>query len=142
MKDRILNLLVLLIIVCSGCELIRLIEKKKSNKISPEPSTSIGTVALLSDELSRGNIFGATKLFTTGDSTFNTEQIIDLQDRLNRLGRIIAKKPITYFKIDTLNPSLHRLSIEFDYLETIQVTAIKNENIWLIKSFEIDTTIR
>jgi hypothetical protein len=140
MKYGILKFLILLTIICTGCELIRLIEKKKSNKISPDPSTSIGTVALLSNELSQGNIFGATKLFTTGDSIFNTEQIIDLQDRLNRLGRIIGKKPITYFKIDTLNSSLHRLSVEFDYLETIRVTAIKNDDVWLIKSFEIDTT--
>ncbi len=140
MKYSIVKLLIPLIIVCTGCELIRLIEKKKSNKISPDPSTSIGTVALLSGELSQGNIFGATKLFTTGDSVFNTEQIIDLQDRLNQLGRIIAKKPITYFKIDTLNSILHRLSVEFDYLKTIRVTAIKNDNIWLIQSLTIDTT--
>lgn len=132
--------MILLIIVCTGCELIRLIEKKKSNKISPDPSTSIGTVALLSNELSQGNIFGATKLFSAGDSIFNTEQVIDLQDRLRQLGRIIGKKPITYFKIDTLNLSLHRLFVEFDYLETIQVTAIKNDDLWLIKDFKVDTT--
>ncbi len=137
MKSTTFQLLILLILISTGCELIRLIEKKKNNKILPDPSTSIGTVALLSDELSQGNVFGATKLFVPEDTSFNTEKMIDLQDRLARLGRIIAKKPITFFKIDTLNPTLHRIYVEFDYLETMQVIAIKNENLWLIKDFEV-----
>ena len=128
------SFLTIVILFLAGCELIKLTEAKKK-QIPLDPTQSIGTVALLVNELKQNNIDGSLKLFILSDTSLNSEYFFELKDRLERFGRNISNRSITYYKVDTLNPTEHLLSVEFDYIYDYFFIAQKNDDIWLIRSF-------
>jgi len=124
----------LVIFILAGCELIKLSEAKKK-QIPLDPSQSIGIVALLVNEVKQNNINGSVKLFVFSDSSLYSENYFELKDRLERFGRNVANRSITYYKIDTLNPAEHLLNVEFDFIYEYFFIVQKSENIWLIRNF-------
>ncbi len=127
-------LVFLLLFALLGCELIKLTENKR-RQIPIDPSQSIGTVALLVNELKANNIEGSLKLFAIADSSFNPDYYFELKDKLERFSRTISNRNITFYTIDTLNLDEHLLNVEFDYIYEYFFITKKQQNIWLIRNF-------
>ncbi|MGQ9819677.1 MAG: hypothetical protein ACUVQ1_07120 [Candidatus Kapaibacteriales bacterium] len=129
-------ILIVFLVVISGfsCELIK-IREKSQYQIKPDPSKSIGTIALLTKELGEGNIIGAVNLINKNTTSFNPDSLIDIQEKLYNLSRKIYAKPITYYKIDTISQDRHNILVEYDYLFEIIFETQKVDSNWFINHF-------
>lgn len=135
MMRKINFLLVFLVLfTLSGCELIKLTEKRRK-QIPAEPSQSIGSVVLLVNELKTNNIEGSLKLFIMADSSLNQDYYFELKDKVERLRRTISNRNITFYTIDTLNLEEHLINVEFDYIYEYFFITKKQQDIWLIRNF-------
>lgn len=127
-------MIILAVFFIISCELIK-IQEKNPYEIKPDPSKSIGTIALLSKELNEGNIIGAINLINKSPNFFNPDSLNETQEKLYNLSRKIYAKPITYFKIDTITQEHHRVVVEYDYIIEIIFETQKIDSNWFINNF-------
>lgn len=133
-KIKLFYLLIFAFLSLISCELIKITEKR-TYQIKPDPTKSIGAIALLSKELNEGNIQGATKLICIENKAFHPDSIMDIEEKLILLARKIHQKPITYFKIDTLDTEHHKIQVEYDYLFDVIFETQKIESNWFVRNF-------
>lgn len=133
-KTKYFLFIILAVIFLISCELIK-IKEKNPYQIKPDPSKSIGTIALLSKELNEGNIIGAINLINKNPKFFDPDTLIEIQEKLYNLSSKIYSKPITYFKIDTINQEHHKILVEYDYIIEIIFETQKIDSNWFINNF-------
>ena len=128
---RIYSLFVVLVILTS-CELI-VIGTKKEPVIEINQNTPLGAVYLFKAELDSSNVPAATQIMASPNGTeLLAYEKYELYDEISRLERLIGRKPITKVKADSLSNSNCRVSVEFDYLKTINFNTRKIRDSWYI----------
>jgi hypothetical protein len=128
-------LFILIIIFTSGCELI-VLGTKKERAIEINQNSSIGVVHLFKVELDSNNIRGATEVLArpTGEHYLAIDKY-EMFWEMERMARIIAQKPITDFKTDTLSDNNHKITVHFDYITEVDFVIEKIDNNWYITQY-------
>jgi hypothetical protein len=123
---------ILILIVLTGCELFT-IGSRKSQPQEISQRSSVGAVYLFKAELDSNNASAATEVLarSNGNPLLAIEKY-ELFDEMNRIGRLIAKKPITRTRTDTLSTTTQRVRIEFDYVKNMTFTTQKIADAWFI----------
>ena len=122
----------LVVIFLTGCELFT-VGSRKPQKQEISQRSSVGAVYLFKAELDSNNAPAATEILarSNGNPLLAIEKY-ELFDEMNRLGRLISKKPITLTRTDTLSTTKQRVKIEFDYVKNITFTTQKIADEWFI----------
>lgn len=125
-----------MIAILSGCELY-IIGTKKEKIIEVNQQSSLGVVYLFKYELDSNNIRGATEVLAQPSGIFYLAiEKYEMFEEMERLARIIGKKPITDYKTDTLSETSHKITVHFDYLTEVNFTANKISNNWYITEYK------
>lgn len=121
--------------ILTACELI-VIGTKRQEIFEINQSSPIGTIFLFKAELDSSNIAAATQLLAhPNGSKYLAYEKYELFDDIARLKNIISNKPVTYIKADTLSNNHCKVTVELDYLKTIQFTTLRFDDKWFITSF-------
>lgn len=126
-----------LILLLWGCELFTIgTASKKIKPVEVNQKSPIGSVYLFKTELDSNNIPAATKILARPEGKhYLAIEKLDLYDEVERLGRRLANKPITYIKADSLNLLSYKVSVEFDYIHKMQFTTFKIDDAWFITEY-------
>lgn len=135
MKNILLYIITLVLLV--GCELFTIgTAPKKIKPVEVNQKSPIGTIYLFKTELDSNNIPAATKILATPKGTqYLAIEKLDLYDEVERLGRILSNKPITFIKADSLTQSSYKVSVEFDYIHKMSFTTYKIDDAWFITEY-------
>ena len=122
----------LFVILLAGCDLFT-VGSRKPQMLEISQRSSMGAVYLFKAELDSNNASAATEILarSNGNPLLAIEKY-ELFDEMSRIGRLIAKKPITLTRTDTLSTTMQRDKIEFDYLKNITFTTQKIADAWFI----------
>lgn len=127
-----LNYLFIVLVTLTSCELI-VIGTKKDPVIEINQDSPIGAVYLFKAELDSSNVPAATQIMASPNGTeLLAYEKYELYDEIARLERLIGRKPITKVKADSLSTTNCRVSVEFDYLKTINFNTQKIRDAWYI----------
>ncbi|OGU13043.1 MAG: hypothetical protein A2X61_03535 [Ignavibacteria bacterium GWB2_35_12] len=120
-----------------GCELFVIgTASKKIRPVEVNQKSPIGTIYLFKTELDSNNIPAATKILATPKGTqYLAIEKLDLYDEVERLGRILSNKPITYIRADSLTQLSYKVSVEFDYIHKMSFTTYKIDDAWFITEY-------
>ncbi|MFC2130233.1 lipoprotein [Bacteroidota bacterium] len=127
---------ILLIATLSGCELY-IIGAKREKIIEINQQSSIGVVYLFKTELDSNNIRGATQILAQPSGNFYLAiEKYEMFEEMERMARIIGRKPITDFTTDTLSATNHKIVVHFDYITIVNFTAEKISDNWYITQYQ------
>lgn len=134
---KAINILVLCVLV-NSCELIT-IGKKQVPVLEINQKSPMGVVYLFKLELDSNNIPAATQVLAREDGGYYLAlEKYEMYDDVARIGRMIARKPITDVITDSLSPTEYMFRIEFDYLRKLTFkTSMINDN-WFIVNYSED----
>jgi hypothetical protein len=122
--------------ICAGCELIT-IGSKRPQPIIIDQSSPVGAIYLFKTELDSNNIPAATQILANPNGrVLLAFEKYELYDEVARIGRMIASKPITQVKSDSLSPQSYRISMEFSYLKQIAFTTTRINDYWYIVHYQ------
>lgn len=109
---------------------------KKAEVVDHNQETPLGAVYLFKTELDSNNIPAATQILANpqGVKYLAIEQY-EMYDEISRINRLIALKPITSYKLDTLAENSYRIEVEFDYLQNMGFQTRKIDDYWYIVSY-------
>ncbi len=126
-----------LILLLWGCELFVIgTASKKIKPVEVNQKSPIGTVYLFKTELDSNNIPAATKILARPEGKpYLAIEKLDLYDEVERIGRNLANKPITYIRADSLNQSSYKVSVEFDYIHKMSFTTYRIDDAWFITEY-------
>jgi predicted amidohydrolase len=126
-------------IICvslAACELIRIGGATQQESIDISQKTPVGVIYLFKAELDSNNIPAATQIIANPNGTkLLAYEKYELYDDLERIGRIISKKPVTKVRTDSVNTSMYKVSMEFDYQKTMHFTTSRIKELWYITSY-------
>lgn len=133
-KNIILLLSILLSFLGGACELIVIGSNiPKPKVIDIDQNSSVGAVYLFKTELDNGNIPAATNIIADANGKLLLPVAhYEMYFNINRMKRLLRNKPITGFQTDTLSNNYHKLSIEFDYTEYMNIHTQKIDGNWYI----------
>ena len=116
----------------SGCDIFT-VSSKKAHIREINQRSSLGAVYLFKSELDSNNARAATEILarSNGNQLLAIEKY-ELYDEMNRLGRLIAKKPITLTHTDTVSTTSQLVKLEFDYQKRMTFTTKKIADSWFI----------
>ncbi|MBK9249588.1 MAG: hypothetical protein IPM69_16095 [Ignavibacteria bacterium] len=126
------TIFILLILALTGCEIFT-VGSKRPPVQEINQRTSVGAVYLFKSELDSNNTPAATEVLArpNGNQLLAIEKY-ELYDEMNRLGRLIAKKPITLTRTDTISTTLQHVKLEFNYQKKMTFTTQKIADSWYI----------
>lgn len=132
MKNTIL--IILILITVYGCELIVIGNPNQTPKIIEiNQKSPVGAVYLFKTELDSNNIPAATQILAAENGSFYLAyEKYEMYYDIDRLRRIISKKPITNINIDTVAKNQQKFNFEFDYLQNMTFTTKKINDEWYI----------
>ncbi len=125
------------VLLISGCEVFVIgAKEQKREVIDYNQKTPLGAVYLFKTELDSNNIPAATQILANpkGEKYLAIEQY-EMYDEIARINRLIALKPITSYKLDTLPDNQMRINIELDYLKYMGFTTRKIDDYWYIVGY-------
>jgi hypothetical protein len=126
----------MLMAVLSGCELYVIGSAKREKTIEINQNSSIGVVYMFKSELDSNNVRGATEILAQPSGSFYLAiEKYDMFEEMERMARIIGRKPITDFKTDTVSATSHKITVHFDYITEVNFTAEKISNNWYITDY-------
>lgn len=128
---------ILAVIFLSGCEVFTIGTKhKKKEVVDYNQETPLGAVYLFKTELDSNNIPAATQILANpqGVKYLAIEQY-EMYDEIARINRLIALKPITSYKLDTLEDNSYKIDVEFDYLQNMGFRTRKIDDYWYIVAY-------
>lgn len=126
------TLVIVSFIALAGCEVFTVGSKRPAVQEINQRS-AVGAVYLFKSELDSNNAPAATEVLArpNGRQLLAIEKY-ELYDEMNRLGRLIAKKPITLTRTDTISTTLQNVKLEFDYQKKMTFTTQKIADSWFI----------
>jgi hypothetical protein len=126
----------ILCIALTACELF-VIGTKKKPVVEINQNSAIGTVLLFKAKIDSSNIQDASHIIKKQDGTdYLAIEKYDLIDDIELLSRVIAKKPVTEYMIDTLSPESCSVKIVFDYIKKYKFETRKISELWFITGFK------
>ncbi len=130
-------LLIMFAVLVSGCEVFVIGGRHKQKEVVDfDQKTPLGAVYLFKTELDSNNIPAATQILANpkGVKYLAIEQY-EMYDEIARINRLIAMKPITSYKLDTLGENSYKIDVEFDYLQNIGFRTRKIDDYWYITDY-------
>jgi hypothetical protein len=128
--------LLLLVMVLTGCELIIIGNERKPKPIDVNQKSAIGAVLLFKLELDSNNIPAATGILASPQGRrFLAIEKYELYDEVARLGRKIANRNVTSLKTDTLSGSTYNIVLELNYSKSLSFTTSKINDNWYIVAY-------
>ncbi len=120
--------------ILTSCELI-VIGTKRQEIFEINQNSPIGTIFLFKAELDSSNIHAASQLLAHPNGMkYLAYEKYELFDDITRLKNIISHKPVTLVKADTISVNHCKVTVELDYLKTLQFTTSKLDDKWFITS--------
>lgn len=126
------TLVIVSFLAFAGCEVFTVGSKRPPVQEINQRS-AVGAVYLFKSELDSNNAQAATEVLArpNGNQLLAIEKY-ELYDEMNRLGRLIAKKPITLTRTDTISTTMQHVKLEFDYQKKMTFTTQKIADSWFI----------
>ncbi|MFN8360801.1 MAG: hypothetical protein U0264_12885 [Candidatus Kapaibacterium sp.] len=126
------TLVIVSFLAVAGCEVFTVGSKRPPVQEINQRS-AVGAVYLFKSELDSNNAPAATEVLArpNGRQLLAIEKY-ELYDEMNRLGRLIAKKPITLTRTDTISTTMQHVKLEFDYQKKMTFTTQKIADSWFI----------
>ncbi len=121
----------------SSCRMFEIGEPPRKEVIEYSQNNPLGAVLLFKTELDSNNTPAATGLLAqpNGQHYLAIEQV-EMYDEIDRLKRLISRKPVTRIRADTLNNNSLEINVELEYLRNLSFTTLKiNEN-WYIVNYD------
>ncbi len=138
MRNKLKKILAILLITItlSACELI-VIGTKPKTEIPKNQKSAHGVVYLFKNELDSANVVGASQILAdTSGRIYIAIERYDQYAEMERMSRVIGKKPITELKSDTLSSDKLRVKAYFDYITEVSFETLKIQNNWYITGYE------
>jgi len=131
-------LYILFMTVLSGCELYVISTGgNKEKPIDISQNSSIGVIYLFKTELDSNNVRGATQVLAQPQGLFYLAiERYEMFEEMQRMARIIGRKPITGFLTDTLSATNHNIKVKFDYITEVNFTTEKIRENWYITQYQ------
>jgi hypothetical protein len=129
---------ILLISVLSGCELYVIgLGANKEKPVDISQNSSIGVIYLFKTELDSNNVRGATQVLAQPQGIYYLAiERYEMFEEMQRMARIIGRKPITGFMTDTLSATNHNIKVKFDYITEVNFTTEKIRDNWFITQYQ------
>jgi hypothetical protein len=120
-------------LLLSACETFAPVRREP---VLPGRTSPLGTALLFKLALDSGRIADATALLASSDGTpLLAEQRYELFPDIERLGRLVARLPVTFTRTDTLGTTA-TVWLEIDYRQTLRFALLRRDSLWAITALE------
>ncbi|MBU3741312.1 MAG: hypothetical protein FGM24_03390 [Candidatus Kapabacteria bacterium] len=117
----------------AGCEVFVIGGTARAPVVEISQRSAAGVVHLFKAELDSNNMAAATELIihSSGRKLLAIEKY-EMRDELARWRRLLVQKPITSFRIDTVETDVHDVDAVFDRIRHVSFSTRRVNDSWFI----------